>query len=106
MSCHRLTSQTAQVVSDKWLASEAVLPVSFRHLILPQKFAPPTELLDLQPLPVSALRNPAFEALYPTFRTFNPIQTQVSMTVLAMCLQGLLLCPHVCMKACVCTGGQ
>ena len=67
-----------QVVSDKWLASEAVLPVSFRHLILPQKFAPPTELLDLQPLPISALRNPAFEALYPTFGSFNPIQTQVT----------------------------
>ena len=45
-----------QVVSDKWLGCEAVLPVSFRHLILPEKYAPPTELLDLQPLPVSALR--------------------------------------------------
>jgi hypothetical protein len=43
---------------------ESTLPVSFRHLILPEKFPPPTELLDLQPLPVSALRNPAFEALY------------------------------------------
>jgi hypothetical protein len=43
-------------VSDKWLGCEAVLPVSFRHLILPEKYAPPTELLDLQPLPVSALR--------------------------------------------------
>ena len=65
------------MVSDKWLSSEAVLPVSFRHLILPQKFAPPTELLDLQPLPINALKNPAFEALYPNFRSFNPIQTQV-----------------------------
>jgi hypothetical protein len=45
-----------QVVSDKWLGCESVLPVSFRHLILPEKYAPPTELLDLQPLPVSALR--------------------------------------------------
>ncbi len=64
------------MVSDKWLNSEAVLPVSFRHLILPEKYPPPTELLDLQPLPVSALRNPAFEALYRGFKTFNPIQTQ------------------------------
>ena len=53
-----------QVVSDRWLQCESTLPVSFRHLILPEKFPPPTELLDLQPLPVSALRNPAFEALY------------------------------------------
>ena len=65
------------MVSDKWLNSEAVLPVSFRHLILPEKYPPPTELLDLQPLPVTALRNPAFEALYRGFKTFNPIQTQV-----------------------------
>lgn len=59
------------------LGSETQLPVSFRHLILPEKFPPPTELLDLQPLPVSALRNPAFEALYSDkFPYFNPIQTQ------------------------------
>ena len=45
-----------RLVSDKWLGCEATLPVSFRHLILPEKYAPPTELLDLQPLPVSALR--------------------------------------------------
>jgi len=48
-----------------------------RQLILPEKFPPPTELLDLQPLPVSALRNKAFEALYSKYGTFNPIQTQV-----------------------------
>ncbi|CAL8467727.1 g7265 [Coccomyxa elongata] len=66
-----------KVVSDKWLNCEAVLPVSFRHMILPEKYPPPTELLDLQPLPVSALRNPQFEALYKNFKTFNPIQTQV-----------------------------
>ncbi|XP_057859614.2 DExH-box ATP-dependent RNA helicase DExH12 [Cryptomeria japonica] len=66
-----------RVVSDKWLGSQTVLPVSFRHLILPEKYPPPTELLDLQPLPVSALRNPSYEALYQQFRHFNPIQTQV-----------------------------
>ena len=59
------------------LASETQLPVSFRHLILPEKYPPPTELLDLQPLPVTALRNPAFESLYSSkFPFFNPIQTQ------------------------------
>jgi pre-mRNA-splicing helicase BRR2 len=67
-----------RVVSDRWLASEAQLPVSFRHLILPEKYAPPTELLDLQPLPISALRDPNYEALYSNkFDYFNPIQTQV-----------------------------
>ena len=36
-------------------------------------YPPPTELLDLQPLLVSALRNPSYEALYQQFRHFNPI---------------------------------
>ena len=67
-----------KVVSDRWLHSEATLPVSFRHLILPLKFPPPTELLDLQPLPVSAFhnQNPAHERLFRHFKYFNPIQTQ------------------------------
>lgn len=67
-----------RVVSDRWLHAETQLPVSFRHLYLPEKNPPPTELLDLQPLPVTALRNPDFEALYQDkFPYFNPIQTQV-----------------------------
>lgn len=65
-----------KVISDRWMHSETVLPVSFRHLLLPQKFSPPAELLDLQPLPISVLRNPKYEALY-NFKFFNPIQTQV-----------------------------
>ncbi|CAH8533023.1 unnamed protein product [Heterobilharzia americana] len=65
-------------VSDRWIGGEVTLPVSFRHLILPEKTIPPTELLDLQPLPVTALRNKDFEALYADrIKVFNPIQTQV-----------------------------
>jgi len=71
-----------RVVSDRWIASETQLPVSFRHLILPEKNPPPTELLDLQPLPVSALRNKEYENLYKeNFTQFNPIQTQVFNTI-------------------------
>ncbi|KAJ8316877.1 hypothetical protein KUTeg_004781 [Tegillarca granosa] len=67
-----------RVISDTWIGAETQLPVSFRHLILPEKYPPPTELLDLQPLPVSALRNASFESLYnDKFPFFNPIQTQV-----------------------------
>ena len=66
-----------RIVSDRWIASETLLPISFRHLILPEKFPPPTELLDLQPLPVSALRNDTYESLYrDRFPYFTPIQTQ------------------------------
>lgn len=67
-----------RIVSDRWIGAETQLPVSFRHLILPEKNLPPTELLDLQPLPVSALRNPSYESIYQKkFPQFNPIQTQV-----------------------------
>ena len=66
------------VVSDRWLHAETRLPISFKHLILPEKFPPPTPLLDLQPLPLSALHNKEFEALYSSsIQTFNKIQTQV-----------------------------
>lgn len=64
-----------RVTSDRWFGSEAVVPVTFSQLVLPERFHPPTERLDLQPLPVTALRAKAHEALYP-FTHFNPIQTQ------------------------------
>ncbi|CAJ0607518.1 unnamed protein product [Cylicocyclus nassatus] len=72
-----------RVVSDRWLGSETVLPISFRHLVLPEKYPPPTELLDLQPLPISALNNKQFEAVFQAkeIKIFNPIQTQVFRTV-------------------------
>lgn len=71
-----------RVVSDRWIGCETQLPVSFRHLILPDKYPACTELLDLQPLPVSALQNPDHEALYrDKFKFFNPIQTQVFNTL-------------------------
>ncbi len=71
-----------RAVSDRWIGSETVLPISFRHLILPEANAPPTELLDLQPLPVNALRNEQFEALYSEeVAQFNPIQTQTFNTL-------------------------
>lgn len=65
------------VVSDRWMQSTARLPISFQHLILPAKFPPPTNLLELQPLPISALHNKEFESLYQSIGSFNKIQTQV-----------------------------
>ncbi|KAJ1557614.1 DEIH-box ATPase, partial [Cladochytrium tenue] len=69
------------VVSDRWLHSETRIPISFKHLILPEKYPPHTELLDLQPLPASALRNKEYEHLYSDIRHFNPIQTQAFNTL-------------------------
>lgn len=64
------------VVSDRWMHSETKLAVSFRKLILPEKFPPHTQLLDLVPLPVEALKVKQFVELYPEWRHFNKIQTQ------------------------------
>jgi pre-mRNA-splicing helicase BRR2 len=44
-------------------------------MILPAKFPPPTELLDLQPLLPSALGEPALTKIF-RFKEFNPVQTQ------------------------------
>jgi hypothetical protein len=64
-------------VSDLWLGSETVIPMSFRHLLLPDTHPPHTDLLNLTPLPVTALANSSYEALYTSFSHFNPIQTQI-----------------------------
>ncbi|KAL3683377.1 hypothetical protein R1sor_001399 [Riccia sorocarpa] len=78
-----------RAVSDTWLEASCVHTVSFQHLILPEVrtpysaiyFHPPhTELLDLRPLPVTALGNKAYESLY-KFSHFNPIQTQAFHTL-------------------------
>lgn len=69
-----------RVASDSWLGSEGTLAVSFKGLILPERHPPHTELLDLDPLPLSALGNPRYEAMY-RFSHFNPIQTQAFHTL-------------------------
>ena len=53
-----------RAISDSWLGAEAFLTISFKSLILPEKHPPHTELLDLDPLPVTALNNPQYEAMY------------------------------------------
>lgn len=60
------------VVSDRWLQSEVRLPISFKNLILPEKFPPHTPLLDLQPQPASALGD-SYEG---KLTQLNKIQTQ------------------------------
>jgi activating signal cointegrator complex subunit 3 len=87
-----------RIVSDQFVGCENVLPVSFKHVMLPARHLPYTDLADLTPLPTTALSNPLFESLYvrkvtgtllhhltplcarryeSKFETFNPIQTQL-----------------------------
>ena len=60
-----------RVVSDKWIGVSTLRAISFQHLILPAKSAPPTELLDLVPIDLS---------LYPDLAhlggTLGPVPTQ------------------------------
>lgn len=65
-----------RVASDIWLGSSTWIPLTFKHLVLPEHHPPLTELLPLNPLPVSCLQNPLYESLY-NFSHFNPIQTQI-----------------------------
>lgn len=68
-----------RIVSEKWLNCERLLPISFKHTILPEKFPPHTGLLDLQPLFFAALKNPEVEKIYTqkeNFLQMLPIQTQ------------------------------
>jgi activating signal cointegrator complex subunit 3 len=65
---------------DRWLGCELDVSLPCRQLILPEKYVPYTKLLDLDPLPVSALNNTLYESIY-RFSHFNPIQTQIFHTL-------------------------
>ncbi|CAL1546557.1 unnamed protein product, partial [Lymnaea stagnalis] len=69
-----------KAVSDRWLGSSVMHAMSFQHLILPEKHPPHTDLLNLQPLPITALKDLRYESLY-SFSHFNPIQTQIFHTL-------------------------
>lgn len=64
------------LVSDRWMHSETRLPVSFHKLIMPERFPPHTQLLDMQPVPVQALKRKDYVELYKQWPSFNKIQTQ------------------------------
>ncbi len=67
-----------RILSEHWLHAEAMLAMPMAGLILPDRNRTHTELLDLDPLPRSALHDPVVEAMYKgRFSHFNPIQTQV-----------------------------
>ncbi|EEP76681.1 hypothetical protein UREG_01530 [Uncinocarpus reesii 1704] len=65
------------LVSDRWMHSETKIAVAFQKLILPEKFPPHTPLLDMQRVPVKALKDPNYLDLYPKWEHFNKVQTQV-----------------------------
>jgi len=66
-----------RVVSDTWVGVEMLLPVSFQDIQRPVQKLYHTDLIDLMPLPTTALQETQYEQLYSKIETFNPIQTQL-----------------------------
>lgn len=64
------------VISDRWMHAESKLALNFQKLTLPEKFPAHTPLLELQPLPVAALKKQEYVDLYPDWTNFNRIQSQ------------------------------
>ena len=72
------TQYYVKIISDRFLGCSQTFPISFHNLILPEEYPPHTDLLDLDPLPITALKDKRFEDLYSSrFQYFNPIQTQI-----------------------------
>lgn len=84
-----------KIMADNWLGATTTIPISFRKLILPEKYPPPTKLLDLQPLPVAAFKIPEFEQIYSAagVKLFNPIQTQTFNTLFNTDQNALICAP-------------
>jgi activating signal cointegrator complex subunit 3 len=71
------TQYIIRVVSDSWVGVELVHPVSLESTRLPDQVAIHTDLIDLTPLPTTALQDAKYEQLFSRIETFNPVQTQL-----------------------------
>ena len=65
------------MVSDTWVGVEVVHTASLRDISMPEQVTPYTDLLNLAPLPVTALQEESYMQLYSKIETFNPVQTQL-----------------------------
>jgi activating signal cointegrator complex subunit 3 len=69
-------SYTVYIMSDRFVGADFEVELNLKDVMIHTEKMEYTDLLDLQPLPVSILNNPAFERLY-KIKYFNPIQTQI-----------------------------
>lgn len=67
---------TLRVSSDHWIGADVLVYLPLRGLRMPHDAKQQTPLLDLDPLPVTALKNRGFQSFY-RFSHFNAVQTQV-----------------------------
>ena len=66
--------------SDRWVGASHLIAASFENLVLPDHYSPYTDLMDLRPLPITALQDYTFQSLF-KWTHFNPVQTQLFPTV-------------------------
>jgi activating signal cointegrator complex subunit 3 len=66
-----------RVVSDSWVGVELDYPISLEATRIPKQISMNTDLMDLTPLPTTALRDEKYEQLFSSIETFNPVQTQL-----------------------------
>ena len=71
------TQYLVRVISDSWVGVEVLYPVSLGETVLPRQATIHTDLIDLTPLPTTALQNDKYEEVYSKIQTFNPVQTQL-----------------------------
>lgn len=72
------SSMCVKASSDRWVGADTWVSMPTRNIVLPEAASPHTDLLDIHPLPLSALKDSVLESMYSTkFQHFNPIQTQV-----------------------------
>ena len=73
---------TISILSEKWLDCLQQNFIELCEIDVPQDEDIKTELLDLYPLPLSALNNKNYESVFnQNFQYFNPIQTQIFFSV-------------------------
>lgn len=70
------TQYIVRVVADSWVGVETVFPVSLSETKMPSHTSTHTDLMDLTPLPITALQDENYEKLFSSIDTFNPVQTQ------------------------------
>lgn len=69
-----------RAISDRWLGCETTVPLPLSDLTLPLAPQAHTTLLDLRPLPLSALDSAQYERIF-RFSHFNPVQSQLFHTL-------------------------
>lgn len=72
----KIEAYSMYVMSDRFVNCDVTMDLDLKEISIHTERMEYTELLDLRPLKISVLNNPAFERLY-KIKFFNPIQTQL-----------------------------